>query len=100
MPAITVFRDTRRYIASLLGLAMLLGSPGVRANDWVYGTVKWIEDYGSYCCAADGHQYQVMVSLTNKTWANGADAAICTERFRVVTGLQGVTEEIKKNATL
>lgn len=34
--------------------------------------------------------------LANKSWVQPADAALCTQRFRIVTGLEGVTDDLKR----
>jgi hypothetical protein len=82
----------RTSLAALcLGLCFASAAP---ANDWVYGTVQIVDEYSSYGTGAG--EYQVMVTLANKVWTVPAHASICTDRFRIVIGLEGMTEEVKK----
>lgn len=77
------------------GTLVLAGAAVVgHANDWVYGNVAIVEDYSSY--GTGSGEYQILVSLTNKTWSNPAHASVCTERFRIVNGIEGMTEDVKK----
>lgn len=64
----------------------------VSANQWVYGKVQRLEEYGAY----GGSAYQVLITLIDIQWVGaGAGAANCGGRFSVQTGQQGVTSEIK-----
>lgn len=66
----------------------------VMANDWVIGDVSIVEDYTSFSPV-----YGVLINLVNKTYYNGSSPVIttCTQKFRVVVGLEGVTSEVQKN---
>jgi len=79
-----------KYIA---GLVVILLMPSyVSANQWVYGSVQTIEEYGAY----GGGYYQVLIQLVNREWVGGgAGPTNCGGRFSVQVGQQGVTEEIK-----
>src|SRR6476660_4210067 len=84
--------DTVQRAARGLALVVVmiaLAPSRAHANEWMYGDVIAVEDYGSVCCAADGNPYEVLVDLKNKTWVAPSDASVCTQRFRIVTGLQG-----------
>ncbi|TVZ37410.1 hypothetical protein P886_1751 [Alteromonadaceae bacterium 2753L.S.0a.02] len=64
------------------------------ANQWVFGKVQIVEEYGQY----GANQYQVLLTLTDQIWTSGSSsngATNCTDRFRIMTGEEGVTEEIK-----
>jgi len=78
----------------VLAVVMLLSMSSVHANTWVYGKVVTLEDYGSY---GNGY-YQVLVTLKEERWpgSNESNASqVCTGRFRVVVGEQGITENEK-----
>lgn len=63
------------------------------ANEWVYGNVSKVEDYGSY------GNYEVLITLQNQQWRGNEDGAMeCTNRFSVQVGAQGVTEQFKDRA--
>lgn len=63
-----------------------------QANNWVYGKVKVLDEYAGY---GDGN-FQVLVTLSEKEWINTPTGnSICTERFSLQTGAQGLTEEAK-----
>ena len=70
-----------------------LSAQAAHANDWVYGNVEFVDEYSSYGTGAG--EYQVMVSLKNKVWTVPAHASLCTERFRIVLGMEGMTEPVK-----
>ena len=76
--------------ATVLGLLL---SSTTMANDWVYGTVTSLEDYGTF--TVDSNPFEVLVGLDATAWVIPADAATCNQRFRIVTGLQGVTADMK-----
>jgi len=78
-----------RYIVVVFSIFMI--TP-VFSMEWVFGRVSKVEDYGSY----DNGNFQVLITLQNKSWPNnGTGATNCTHRFRVKTGVHGVTEKIK-----
>lgn len=79
---------------ALLIAVLAISATTARANDWVYGNVSIVEDYGNYGSGAG--EYQVLITLSSKYWTVPADASVCTERFRVVVGVEGVTEDFKK----
>ena len=62
------------------------------ASEWVYGNVDLVDDYGAY----NGGYFQVMISLSNRTNVGPLATQNCTGEFRVATGAEGVTEDIKK----
>jgi len=63
-----------------------------QANQWVFGQVQMLEDYGSY---SNGF-YEVLIKLKDQRWSGTGDGgANCTERFRVKIGEQGITENEK-----
>lgn len=74
--------------------ACLATTNPVYANQWVAGNVANVADFGNYNSGQSG----LRITLVNKTWGGGDTSnglAVCTEDFRVVIGMQGVTEEIK-----
>jgi hypothetical protein len=72
----------------------LIAANSAAANDWVYGNVQLIDDYSNY--AGCNGNCEVLITLSNKVWTVPAHASSCTERFRIVVGLEGMTEEVKK----
>lgn len=63
-----------------------------QANQWVFGEVESLDDYGSY----GNGIYQVLIGLKNMQWGAGGDGVTnCTKRFRVKLGEQGITENEK-----
>jgi hypothetical protein len=80
--------STRVKCAAIAALLVL--SWKADANEWVYGDVTIVEDYSNY------GDYQVLVTLTNKVFTVASHASVCTDRFRAVVGLEGMTEEVKK----
>lgn len=66
--------------------------PVAQANQWVYGQVERVDDYGSY----NNGFYEVLIKLKNQEWRGVGDGATnCTERFRVKIGEQGITDKGK-----
>jgi hypothetical protein len=84
-------RLMRQLVLSLLCCFLL--NTGAFANQWVYGTVSSLEDYGSF--TVDSNPFEVLVGLNASNWVNPADAPICNQRFRIVVGLQNVTADMK-----
>ena len=77
---------------NLITFIILLSPFLASSNEWVTGKVKVLEDYGSY----GNSEYQVLITLSDQVWGgSGKKSTICTDRFRLATGKQGVTEEIK-----
>lgn len=76
-------------------IAMLLGVGGTEAvaNQWVLGNVKTASDNSAYSSS-----YGIIVELNGATWGSGSTSngpSTCTQ-FRIVVGLQGVTEPEKQ----
>ncbi len=81
-----------KYALFILGFLYL--SSASAANQWVYGKVDVLEDYGSYSSGS----FQVLITLVEKQWGSGSPQdgeANCTQRFRVMAGEEGVDENIK-----
>jgi hypothetical protein len=79
----------------VFGIAMSMAMPATAVNQWVGGNVSVISDYSAY----DGG-FGVLITLTNKiSQPNGdglADAlTLCTDRFRLQVGNQGIDENSK-----
>lgn len=62
--------------------------------DWVIGDVALIEDM-----RAQWPDSGILVGLTNKTYygTGGTVPTVCTERYRLVVGLEGITADIQKS---
>jgi hypothetical protein len=86
-------RSNRLLVLLCLALAGV-ASRSALANDWVYGNVSVIDDYSSYGTGAG--DFQLLITLTNKNFSVPAHASQCTDRFRAVIGMEGMTEEVKK----
>lgn len=72
---------------ALVGLASTAS-----ANEWVIGNVSIVEDYRAY----DGN-HGLLITLANKSYyGSGTAQTVCTERFRVVVGQEGVTADLQK----
>lgn len=81
----------RRLKALLASATFACISMPTQANEWVSGTVSVVWDYGGYS-ATFGN---ILISLTQMRWfSQGGDTtdgqANCTQRFRILSGLQGV----------
>ena len=82
-----------KYRVALAAFAAATSTP-VMANQWVAGTVSSVGDWSTYSSG----QYGLLISLADQSWGGGDSSngpTACTDRFRVVVALQGVTEEIK-----
>ena len=64
------------------------------SKEWVIGDVSIVEDYTAY-----DPSYGILVALTNKSYyvPSTPVATVCTQRFRVVVGVDGVTPDLAKN---
>lgn len=80
----------KKYFLRTLMLCMCSASNWVYANQWVYGDVSMVEEYGSY------EDYQILITLVNQEWigTKGGESA-CTGRFSVEVGQEGVTDKIQ-----
>ncbi len=77
---------------SLIALALLTVSGPALANQWVLGNVKAVSDNSGYSI-----NYEIIFDLANITWGSGTTSngpAACVA-FKVVVGVQGITEEAK-----
>ncbi len=54
-----------------------------------------VYDYSTWTGSGNPPSLEVLVSLTNKVWTAPADASVCTERFRIAIGVEGMTEPVK-----
>jgi hypothetical protein len=81
----------RSWIRALAVGSLAVGSNSAFANNWVNGNVSLVDDYSGYDAS-----YQVLITLTNRNFVITGDAAICTDRFRVVVGQEGMTAELQK----
>lgn len=94
MFALHSLSSRKRYLGALVMCACVFIASNATANDWVYGTVTTLEDYGPLG-APDGNPFEVMVGLNATRWTSPGDASPCNQRFRIVTGQQNVTEQMK-----
>ena len=70
----------------------LMASAAYGANQWVVGDPVKLQEYGGYSNA----QYEILLDLRNKTWSGTGDgSSVCTERFRIKEGAEGVTLDAK-----
>jgi hypothetical protein len=89
-----IFMSAARRFFRLLCLLAMLSPLAASANEWVIGDVALVEDYRAL--SAD---QPILITLVNKSYySGGAAASICTERFRVVVGQEGVTADVQKNS--
>jgi hypothetical protein len=71
---------------------LLLVSNSVIANQWVKGDIVKLQEYGAY----SNGQYQFLIELKDRSWPGAGDgSSVCTGRFRIMDGAEGVTNEIK-----
>lgn len=75
-------------------IALVFVSGASKADmQWVVGDVTRLQEYAGY----GGGQYEVLVNLENKDWfgGDGNGSSVCTERFRIKEGSEGVTADAK-----
>ena len=84
----------RTSAAALLAVIATCSAPA-SANQWVIGDVDAIWEYSAYTGSGiDG----ILVTLGNVGWGTGSTsngATICTARFKIVTGVAGITADTK-----
>lgn len=79
----------------LMILLLMIVSPlPAWSNEWVIGEVSIVEDYTAYDPSSG-----ILVTLTNKSYyaPSSPVATVCTQRFRVVVGIEGVTADLARN---
>jgi len=70
----------------------LMLSSTASANQWVYGKVKMLEDYGAF----QNSKFEVLITLKEKRWIGDKEGKTnCTHRFKIKVGQQGITEDSK-----
>ena len=84
----------RRVHQALLTATALLACGIASASDWVLGNVSIVEDYTAW-----DPNMGILVTLTNQTYyvPTSPIVTVCTQRYRIVVGLDGVTTDIAHN---
>ncbi len=81
-------------LRSMILLLMIVSPITAWSKDWVLGEVSIVEDYTAFDPAQG-----ILVTLTNKSYyvPSSPVATVCTQRYRVAVGAEGVTADLAKN---
>ena len=73
--------DPKRFISSFA-----INSVEYAANEWVYGNVEVVDDYGSY----GGATFQILITLSNNTRGRGVEFFFRNHTFCPSPGRCGI----------